>query len=249
MKRGISIIITPTDSGNSKYLFLSKMQINTLFTLFIALLIVVLIAILSYSRLSYKAIESEILKKRNTEIEKEFSKLEEIKKNLEIAEINNQKIKIMLGLEKNPIPVEPVITEVSENYSKIDTISIKEEENIPSLMPASGQISKKFGIGHEAIDLAAPLFSPVIAAASGKVIATGWDSLYGNYIVIEHSKNYTTFYGHLNSVAHKKGERVKTGELIGTVGSSGKSTSPHLHYEVRFQDTPVDPMPYLPYIF
>ncbi|MCK4941844.1 M23 family metallopeptidase, partial [candidate division WOR-3 bacterium] len=121
------------------------------------------------------------------------------------------------------------------------------QENIPSLLPTMGKVSRQFGPGHYGIDIAAPQFSPVVVAASGIVNGTGWDSLYGNYIVVEHNKNYSTFYGHLNSIEVFDGSRISGGQIIGTVGSTGRSTSPHLHYEVRFRNEPVDPTGYLPF--
>ncbi len=187
-----------------------------------------------------------MLRKRNAQLENEFAKIEEIREDLRIAEATNRKIKVMLGIEKTPDIVEPSITEISPNYTEIEVLK-EMPENIPSLLPTMGQVSREFGPGHYGIDIAAPQFSPVIAAASGTVNGAGWDSLYGNYVVIEHNKNYSTFYGHLNSIDVLDGSRVSGGQIIGTVGSTGKSTSSHLHYEVRFRNEPVDPMGYLPF--
>uniref|UniRef100_A0A7C4TGZ8 M23ase beta-sheet core domain-containing protein n=1 Tax=candidate division WOR-3 bacterium TaxID=2052148 RepID=A0A7C4TGZ8_UNCW3 len=245
MKKGISVIISPTNSGISKHFFLSQRMIFSVLGIFIIFLVFFVYTIINYSALSYRAFEATLLKRRNAEIEKEFAKLEEIKRNLKLAEMNNEKIKIMLGVEKSPPPVEPEFDKLlPDNTPQADTVS--KTENIPYLFPTVGQISKHFGENHRGIDIAAPILSPVIATASGRVIETGWDSLYGNYLIIENSKNYTTFFGHLNSIAVKKDESVMAGAVIGTVGSSGVSTSPHLHYEVRFRGVPVDPMAYLP---
>jgi murein DD-endopeptidase MepM/ murein hydrolase activator NlpD len=245
MKKGISIVVSSTGSGNSRHIFLPSIWLKVILAGAIIAGLVVIVGILNYAALSYRALEAEILKKRNAEIEFEFSKLQEIKRNLEIAEADNQKLKFMLGIEKSPVPVEPV-TEKTNNIPIVNADTLKEKENIPSLLPTIGQISKRFDESHTGIDIAAPIFSPVISAASGTVTAAGWDSIYGNYVMIEHSKNYSTFYGHCNTVAIKKDDMVTAGQIIGTVGSSGKSTSPHLHYEVHFKDNPVDPMAYLP---
>jgi murein DD-endopeptidase MepM/ murein hydrolase activator NlpD len=191
--------------------------------------------------------EAEALRRRNAQIEEEFTKLERIKEHLAVAEMNNQKIKIMLGIEKSPAAVEPIAYEVSPDLSNNIDHYIENDANIPSLFPTIGHISKNFGPGHEGIDIAAPRFSPVIATASGVVIDAGWDSLYGNYVIIEHNKNYSTFYGHMYGIDIRNSQKVTGGEVIGTVGSSGKSTSPHLHYEVRFRDKTVDPIAYIPF--
>lgn len=90
--------------------------------------------------------------------------------------------------------------------------------------------------GYNGIDLAAPIRTPVFAAASGKVIISknyGWNGGYGNYAVIEHSNKTQTVYGHMVQNIIREGERVIQGQTIGYVGSTGRSTGPHLHFEVR----------------
>jgi murein DD-endopeptidase MepM/ murein hydrolase activator NlpD len=116
------------------------------------------------------------------------------------------------------------------------------------VLPAQGQISRTFSNEHRGVDIAAPRFSPVIAAASGVVQETGWDSIFGNYVVINHDINYSTFYGHLQTITVNENAHVACGEVIGTVGSTGRSTSPHLHYEIRFQNKAVEPLGYMPFL-
>lgn len=101
--------------------------------------------------------------------------------------------------------------------------------------------SSKF---HAGLDFAAKNGTPVFATADGKVVAADRKSSYGNCIDIDHGYNYTTRYAHLSKVLVKSGEDVKRGQLIGRVGSTGKSTGPHLHYEVRFKDEPQNPVNY-----
>lgn len=211
-----------------------------------ALLIVAVIAGFNYAAVYVRAVEAEVLRRRNAQLEEEFAKIEDIRENLRVAEASSRKIKVMLGIEKTPGVAEPSIAEISPNYTTIENL-MEMPENIPSLLPTMGQISRQFGPGHYGIDIAAQQFSPVIVAASGNVIATGWDSLYGNCVLVEHNKNYSTFYGHLNTIDVLRGARISAGQVIGTVGSTGRSTSPHLHYEVRFRGESVDPMGYLPF--
>jgi len=246
MKKGYSILIVSDDSKGSKHYFLSKKSIYILGAIIVAIVLVVIVGGLNYSTVYVRALEVGMLRRRNAQLEEEFAKIEEIQENLRVAEANNRRIKVMLGIEKTPELVEPSIAETKPDYADIEVLK-EMPENIPSLLPTMGQISRQFGPGHFGIDIAAPLFSPVIAAASGAVKGAGWDSLYGNYVVVEHNKNYSTFYGHLNSIDVLDGTRISGGQVIGTVGSTGKSTSSHLHYEVRFRNEPVDPMGYLPF--
>jgi murein DD-endopeptidase MepM/ murein hydrolase activator NlpD len=117
------------------------------------------------------------------------------------------------------------------------------------IWPASGPVTSPFGWRwgrmHEGIDIGASYGSAIRAAASGTVIYCGWESGYGNLTVIDHGGNLATAYGHQSSIAVTCGQHVDQGQVIGYVGSTGHSTGPHLHFEVRVNGSPVDPMGYL----
>jgi murein DD-endopeptidase MepM/ murein hydrolase activator NlpD len=100
---------------------------------------------------------------------------------------------------------------------------------------------------HTGVDLAGALDTPVVAAADGVVVAaTPGTTGYGNHIIIDHGNGVLTLYGHLDQLIATTGETVHKGQLIGLLGSTGNSTGPHLHFEVRVQNQPVDPVPFLP---
>jgi len=99
---------------------------------------------------------------------------------------------------------------------------------------------------HSGIDLAAPAGSPVLAARAGRVVEQAWSEVLGNYIVIEHSGGLRTIYGHLSRIDTVLNQTVGSGTLIGTVGSTGLSTGPHLHFEIRLGSTSKDPADYIP---
>ena len=98
---------------------------------------------------------------------------------------------------------------------------------------------------HKGIDMAAPSGTPIYATADGIVEKAEWFSSYGNFIAIEHGADLETRFGHLSRIAVSAGQRVHKGDLIGYVGSTGRSTGPHLHYEVRVDGQAVDPSPYM----
>lgn len=97
---------------------------------------------------------------------------------------------------------------------------------------------------HEGLDFSAPIGTPVYATADGTVDVASWQSQYGNMVEINHGFNYTTRYAHLSKLIARQGQRVKRGDLIGLVGNTGKSTGPHLHYEVRYRGAPQNPLNY-----
>lgn len=127
---------------------------------------------------------------------------------------------------------------------------------IPSARPVQGfSFTSGFGVRsdpfrhsaamHAGVDLAAPIGTPIYATADGIVSYSGWMHGYGNLIEIEHGKAIETRYGHLSKILVRANTRVKRGQLIALMGSTGRSTGSHLHYEVRLDGRAVNPVPYL----
>jgi len=116
--------------------------------------------------------------------------------------------------------------------------------------PVEGRLTSRFGRrwgrNHEGLDLAAKPGTPVRAAESGRVIYSARLGAYGNAVIVRHSENYSTVYAHNRKLLAKKGAWVDKGDRIAEVGSTGRSTGPHLHFEVRRGKSPQDPMLYLP---
>lgn len=124
------------------------------------------------------------------------------------------------------------------------------------IWPTAGGIGSYFGLRmhpvlgysrlHGGLDIGGRMGQPIWAAKEGTVILAGVNGGYGNTIVIDHGNGYATLYGHQSSFEIRKGDYVETGQHIGNVGSTGLSTGPHLHFEVRIDGSVVDPLPYLP---
>ena len=146
-----------------------------------------------------------------------------------------------------------------QSFDSLRVIASEQQDrlmHIPSIMPvaesslrkmASGygyRVDPVYGSGkfHEGMDFSAPIGTPVYATGDGKVTDAGWNQGYGNSIDINHGYDYLTRYAHLSKIMVKKGQDIKRGDLIGLVGNTGKSTGPHLHYEVRFKGTPQNPV-------
>ena len=117
------------------------------------------------------------------------------------------------------------------------------------IWPVSGPVVSGFGMRwgrmHEGIDIAVGYGTPIHAAASGTVVFSGWMGGYGNFVIIDHGGGLATAYGHQSSIAVGGGSSVSQGQVIGYVGCTGHCFGPHLHFEVRVNGTPVDPMGYL----
>lgn len=125
--------------------------------------------------------------------------------------------------------------------------------------PLAGRLTSRYGTRldpyyhvwqvHPGVDLAAPVGTPIVTAADGRVSRAGWSGGYGNYTCIDHGRaagqRLSTCYGHQSRLLVTPGQRVRAGEVIGLVGSTGASTGPHLHFEVRLGGRAVDPLPWL----
>ena len=131
--------------------------------------------------------------------------------------------------------------------------------NMPSIWPVAGIMRGGFGSRrnpfggmssefHKGQDISAPLGTPVIATADGVVVTAGWQRGYGRVVYVDHGNGISTRYGHLSRIDTVVGQVIKRGEQLGLVGSSGRSTAPHLHYEVRINGEPANPLYYLPNI-
>ena len=122
----------------------------------------------------------------------------------------------------------------------------------PTGWPTDGFISSGYGLRwngaefHQGIDIAAEMGTPIVATADGVVTIAGWNAGgYGNMVDIDHGSGVSTRYGHASAVVVTPGQRVRRGQIIAYVGSTGHSTGPHLHYEVRLSGQPVNPTSYL----
>ncbi|MBV9210069.1 MAG: peptidoglycan DD-metalloendopeptidase family protein [Acidobacteria bacterium] len=134
---------------------------------------------------------------------------------------------------------------------------LKERAVVPNIWPVKGSLDSGFGgrrnpFGgagyeyHEGQDIEAEIGTPVSATANGVVLCAGWQNGYGQVVYIDHGNGLQTRYGHLSQINVSVGQTISRGEVVGLVGSTGRSTGPHLHYEVRINNEPVNPINYLP---
>jgi murein DD-endopeptidase MepM/ murein hydrolase activator NlpD len=147
---------------------------------------------------------------------------------------------------------------VSSRLSLLETEFSKRTELIaqtPTVWPVHGVLNSGFGVRadpftgaparHEGLDISTARSEPVLATADGIVLHSGWAGEYGKAIAIRHGDRYETLYGHLEQTLVAAGQRVHRGDRVGLVGSTGRSTAPHLHYEVRVDGHPVNPLEYV----
>jgi murein DD-endopeptidase MepM/ murein hydrolase activator NlpD len=156
---------------------------------------------------------------------------------------------------QNATMFEAKVKELDDALDHLEAMK-KEAVSFPLANPAPGRkISSRFGtrndplLGglahHSGMDFRAPMGSSARATASGKVVKAGWNGGYGRMVEIDHGNGFTTRYAHLSKITVKEGQRISAGHEVGKVGSSGRSTGPHLHYEIRKDGDAVDPIRFI----
>ncbi len=223
---------------------------------------------LNFKLMSVKA-ENESLKKQNDEYESSYAKL---KGQISYIEDMSKELARQAKMENVPEIDDQVGTGGPETVAAIDRAADQLEHNvreigdqlqsdilrvasIPSGLPVNGYITDGLGLRrnpfsgegrevHNGLDIAVEFGTPVATTADGLVIWAGPYGGYGNLVAIYHSNGITTRYGHLSRITVEAGQRVKRGDQIGHAGSTGRSTGPHVHYEIRENDQPIDPLRY-----
>ena len=173
-----------------------------------------------------------------------------------IARMTNSQLVSDLTMKVDLLAKETYIQ--AKSYDELLELAKTQEvrmENLPAIQPVLNKDLKRTASGygmridpvyhvrrfHAGMDFSAPVGTDVFATGNAKVVFTGWKQGYGNTVELDHGFGYTTLYAHLYKVLVHNGQNVKRGDVIALVGNTGKSTGPHLHYEVRYQDKPVDP--------
>ena len=155
------------------------------------------------------------------------------------------------GKRVNPIPSKKLLFASVKpiGFSSVEKDSagniINKSANSAKLEGTQAPAEKDQMQFHKGVDIAAPMGTDVYCAAQGKVIFAGQKSGYGNCVIIEHGNGLATLYGHLSKILIDANQQVKIGDVIAKVGSTGRSTGPHLHYEVRKNNTPINPKLFL----
>lgn len=180
-----------------------------------------------------------------------------------VAEEAERKRHLLARIQKERATYERLVEELEEDSRRLEALlqQLAPARRLPGprwrlgfgfLWPARGALTSGFGLRrhpvfgivrpHHGVDIAAAWGTPVLAAAAGTVVYAGWFGGYGKLVVVDHGGGLATLYGHLSSIRVSVGQTVGPGEVLGNVGSTGYSTGPHLHFEVRVNGRPVDPL-------
>lgn len=268
MPRRLNVLIVPDEGGPPRRLHIPTVWLKLGGWALVALFVLVLYAVINYSRVVHKAFDWNRLAAENERLKAENRRI------VSVAREVDQSRQILARIVKNlggHLDLGP-ISNASEGWTDIEPASAEQvkqaaglskaasealgstarekafEAAKPDFRPVNGFISQKFiddpiyaERSHRGVDIAGKMGAPVAAAGNGRVIFSGWTEYFGNTLIIAHPGGWVTFYGHNQTNLKAVQTEVKRGETIALLGSTGKSSAPHLHYEVYQNGEPVDP--------
>ncbi len=248
MSKKFTILVIPDDDSETSSYSFSKIFIK----IAIIISIIIMFALIGIIIKTIPSISKyDNLNKKYNVLAKERLKVLDLMESLEKLNQMDEFVRNSLGSEFNfsekPEIIDSTLMIIPENY----LISLS--DNIPSLRPIDGYVSKRMESAfsnvdnlHGGIDIVASEGTPIRATSSGVVVFSGWTYEMGNLIIIYHGDDYLTHYGHNQLNITSRLDIVKKGDVIGYVGNTGISSGPHLHFEIWRGEQSIDPMIYFP---
>lgn len=267
-RRHINIVVAPEDrSGTLTF----RMQLGHFYALVIVasvLFILIVGLVVNQAMDEAKLGELELLRRQNGQLKEKVARIAAVEKKITELEVIEDKLMVMAGERDAARELAPVSVEAGETGGELLSVAegirqfrelATERRGITLRAPdgnpvAKGWITRGFGENaglegssfHNGCDIAVPEGNPVVATAPGVVIFAGDDPTYGKLVIVQHGlTGYSTFYGHNRELKVRSGASVKRGQVLALSGNTGKSSAPHLHYEVRLHGVPLNPVKYL----
>jgi murein DD-endopeptidase MepM/ murein hydrolase activator NlpD len=264
MKKYFSVIIAPHDDANVRSFRVSYGALYTFAVVVGLSLLTVLIVFATFGHLMVRAHRADRLADENARLIERGAQVDSLRAELLQVQALGLQIKTMLGVGATPEDSTLVANltpgaktpAISGPLESVDEMEEQQKlllKAIPSMWPVRGYVTREFNVEggesqeqyHPGIDIAASRNTPVRASADGIVTTSGWDEAYGYSVIIDHGFGLSTVYGHNSRNLVNVGDRVTRGQTIAFLGSTGKSTAPHLHFEVRKDGVSQDPRKYL----
>lgn len=259
MNRSWNIIIVPADHSRTRQYTVSRGLALVTAILLAVFCLTVLVFMMNYSRVLGQSRKAAALERENQDLRRQVATVDRLNREVENLTALKAQVLSMLGVEgreKTEIP-DSSLTRANRSAS-LELLGVNHlqaaaalRSHAPTRWPVEGYVSKEFydsekgGNGHPGLDLVAPNGAPVHAAGRGKVVEASYDESLGNYIVIDHGFGYSTLYGHNQRLLVQVGQSVDQGQVIARLGNTGRSSAPHLHFEIRLDGKSVDPRQYL----
>lgn len=249
-ERHLTLIVVPHGDLETRSFAISYRALRVLFIMAVAALLGFAVFLAFLFPMMAQAARVPGLERDLKELEADRAKVAELAQTLAEVEAQYEKVRKMLGADA-PVngqapTLPPLRPDSGKAARKQPGDGPVQETSALTVWPlrTRGFVSRALNAGatrHPGLDIAAPMNTEVRVAGDGVVLAAGDDEVYGRYVVVDHGGDVQTVYGHASRLYVERGERVKAGDVIALTGTTGRSTAPHLHFEVRRGGRPVDP--------
>jgi murein DD-endopeptidase MepM/ murein hydrolase activator NlpD len=271
-KGPLSLILVPAGGGKPRTIVLAGRRMWLLFVVAAVILGVVGFSVVTLGQKGWAALTISQLKRENMELREEHGKVARLEQELRRLKAVEKKVAAMLGIDVKGTGDEPAQAKAGETGARsqaageisragtgymvlgsglpgvVGASASSYTKSQPTFWPVVGEISQDFSYsreGHKGIDIAVQAGTPVRAAGDGSVEFAGLDGVFGQMVIVNHGAGISSLYGHNATLAVTRGEEVLRGSVIAYSGTSGRSTAPHLHFEISRYGKQVNPLTFL----
>lgn len=246
--RRITVLIIPDGDLETRTIEMSYGRLKLMLVAAGVLSVLLALMVATWFVVASQAARVPALEREVNRLEAERSQVTELARRVEEAEAAYERVRQMLGADAAEPGGEPILPPLEDDggaNAPGDDISMAPAEWPLARIGFITQIANLDGTGHPGVDIAVPSQSYIRATAKGTVVAAEGDSIYGLFVLLEHGGGIESMYGHASELFVERGDAVERGEVIALSGSTGRSTAPHLHFEIRKDGVPVDPTGYI----
>lgn len=244
-ERRLTLIVVPHGDLETRTLEIPYGRLKLGLGVVVAMALLVGFVVATWFPVAAQASRVPALVQELEELEGERAKVAELAKTLALVEAQYERVRAMLGADggglEDPVVLPPLRDQVDATPG--------DPSGFAWPLPVAGYVTRSPESvrpgEHPGLDIAVPAETQIRATAGGVVTVAGQDSVYGTYLVIDHGGGLESLYGHASRLLVRRGDRVSRGQLIGLAGSTGRSTAPHLHFEIRKDGRAVDPLQFV----
>lgn len=246
----VTIMLVPDGTEARSGWRIRQWLLRTILISLVALLVGIVLFFIFYGQVVSRAAMTDRVVAENDDLKRYYYKVQLLEQNLYQAREMVTRMTKLAGIDfKFPELADDstMFAELDRHTGTVVTRSGSLDWSLPAGLPLQGFMTQKYSIDeaddfHPGVDIACAVGTPVLATGSGVIQHVSFDSTYGNMVVLKHNDSVTTVYAHNDRILVEVGQRVRVGSRIAESGNSGKSTAPHLHYEVRLNGEPIDPL-------
>lgn len=247
-ERKLTLIVVPHGDLETRTLEISYRRLTLLLIVVVLAITGFVVMASSWWYLAAQATRVGGLVEQVEYLEGERQKVVELAAHLEEAEARYEQVRLLLDADPGARGREPLLPPIRPDESASPTSGVSDVPDAWPLTQAgyiTRALSDEGGEAHPGIDIAVPQDAYIRAAGAGVVQSAGTDEIYGHFVLIDHGDGYASMYGHASQLFVAPGDTVERHEVIALSGSTGRSTAPHLHFELRRNGQAIDPLPYL----